>query len=458
MLPPTSTPSAGNRKPPPSKQVLRKRMILFFLQVLSFLLLGTIFIFSAILIFRAFNGDASTATPPTENTTASTTVPSAETTEPIVTTEATTTTPPPVAPQEFLPDSPKAEAFFGPLPIAETPEPVRTFPVRGMYLGSGASLSKKIETFKDSDINAYVIDLKETDGIRFDSKNELANEMGFVKPAYNLKNLVETAHNADVKIIARIVCFNDPELAKNYPDRAICDAAGNPLKYKNEHSNAFANPYDIRNWDYLIDLALEAVEAGVDEIQFDYVRFPTGPTVSGEKPYFGDPETIPSRIEVINRFLQTARIKIQDEYGVPVTADVFGIIITGPKDGENLGQGWDSVGLTGVSAVAPMIYPSHYALNTVLNGVSFDKPDFHPHDVIYNALMAGKPVANQENYCVVRPYLQAFTASYMKDGTWKEYKYAEINAQIKAVYDAGYEEWILWNSGASYPAGKYDGK
>jgi hypothetical protein len=69
----------------------------------------------------------------------------------------------------------------------------------------------------------------------------------------------------------------------------------------------------------------------------------------------------------------------------------------------------------------------------------------------------GKTAASVDGYSVVRPYLQAFTASYIGEGNYMTYGYEQINAQIKAVYDAGYTEWILWNPAAKYPEGAYDG-
>ena len=210
-------------------------------------------------------------------------------------------------------------------------------------------------------------------------------------------------------------------------------------------------------WDYLIDLAIEAIEAGVDEIQFDYVRFPTISTKKGESPYFGPEDTTPTRIDAINRFLQTARRRIQDTYGIPLTADVFGIILSSELDGKLIGQDWATVGLTGVDSVCPMLYPSHYARPTSLNGKTFDKPDLYPYEVMYNALMVGKSAASASGYAVVRPYVQAFTASYIGEGNYKTYTYTDINAQIKALQDAGYTEWILWNPSANYPEGNYGG-
>ena len=185
-------------------------------------------------------------------------------------------------------------------------------------------------------------------------------------------------------------------MARNHPEMSIKDEAGNSMHFNLEGKHQFLNPYDSRVWDFLIDIAQEAVDMGVDEIQFDYVRFPTISTKKyNEKPYFGPEGSTPTRIDAINRFLQTARRKIQDPTGIPVTADVFGIILSSELDGKLIGQGWDTVGLTGIDSLCPMLYPSHYADNTQLNGKTFDYPDLYPHDVMYHALMSGKPAASK---------------------------------------------------------------
>lgn len=376
------------------------------------------------------------------------------------TVQTTTATPSPTAPPaetEILQQSEAVESYFGPLPVVESKAELKRSEIHAIYIGAAAYLDANIELAKNSEINAFVIDLKESNGVYFKTSNALAAEIGAKKDYYDIATIIQKCHENDIKVIGRIVCFKDLILAENKPDFSISDASGNSLYFTNEGSKAFADPYDTRTWDYNIDLALEAVEAGIDEIQFDYVRFPTGNTTTGEKTYFGDPETTPTKAEVINRFLQTARIRIQDEHGVPLSADVFGIILSSASDGASLGQDWATVGLTGIDSVCPMIYPSHYALNTSLNGKNFDKPDFYPYDVVFNSLTMGKEAAAATGYAHVRSYIQAFTASYIGEGNYISYGYYEINQQIKALEDVGYSEWILWNPAATYPEGKYDG-
>ncbi len=368
--------------------------------------------------------------------------------------------------KEYLPENALAEAYWGPLPEVSEVKPVQHNDIHGIYIASCMHFDENIELAKKTDINAFVIDLKdEGGGVYFNTDNEMARSMhlwveeggewkdkgagSYVTGSYNLEEVVKKCHDNNIKVVGRIVCFNDPSMARNHPEMSIQDASGNSMHFNLEGKHQFLNPYDKRVWDFLIDLALEAIDKGVDEIQFDYVRFPTISTKKyNEKPYFGPEDTTPSRIDAINRFLQTARRRIQDPTGIPVTADVFGIILSSELDGKLIGQGWDTVGLTGIDAVCPMLYPSHYADNTQLNGKMFDYPDLYPHDVMYNALISGKTAASAEGYATVRPYVQAFTATWISHHL--NYKVPEVKAQIQAIQDAGYSEWILWNAAANY--------
>lgn len=349
------------------------------------------------------------------------------------------------------------EDYFGPLPELTQYTECEHVVTRAIYIGAACNLENNLELCDNSELNAVVIDLKESTGVYFDSTNELAWDAGYVTNAYNLSDVVEECHEHDVRVIGRIVCFKDPTMAEQMPDRAICDEDGNVLYFTNEGDKAFMSPYNTDNWDYLIDLALEAIGRGVDEIQFDYIRFPTGDSTTGAEPYFGEEGTVPTKVQCINRFLQTARRRIQDTYGVPVSCDTFGIAFISTIDGDILGQDTATIGLTGCDSMCPMIYPSHYALGTILNGHTYETPDTEPYGVTYDTLINSMPLRSDPNYCLIRPYLQAFTASYLGSGKYISYGYDEINAEIAACQDAGVAEFVLWDPDYSYEEGLYGG-
>ncbi len=349
------------------------------------------------------------------------------------------------------------EEYFGPLPEVDEPVPLRHKEVKGIYVGAAFNMEANYELAANSEINAFVLDLKEYYGVLFDSKNEVAKKSGSVNVQYDLKEICDECHSRDIYVIGRIVVFKDPMLIAAEPDRAICDSSGTPLLFSNEGSSSFLSPYDTRNWDYHIELALEALDYGVDEIQFDYVRFPTGSSTTGNKAYFGVEGEVPDKYMAIDRFLQTARRRIQDTTGTPVSADIFGIAVSSPLDGEILGQDWSNIGFTGVDSLCPMIYPSHYALGTMMNGHVHEFPDKAPYQVMFDALSIGSQYHTRPGYSTVRPYCQAFTASYIGAGNYMVYDYTAINDQIRAIEDTGLSEFILWNAGGEYPSGQYGG-
>lgn len=371
---------------------------------------------------------------------------------------STPTPAPTPTPRELLPQNDLADAYWGELVECENPVEYEHVPVHGLYLNAAVRLEENIELANNSMVDAFVIDLKEAEGVYFNSSNEFAHSLGYVYSGYNLQEVCDRCHENNIRVIGRIVCFKDPTLAERCPDRAIADEAGNPLFFTTEGNKAFANPYDSRNWDYLIDLAIEAIGMGVDEIQFDYVRFPTGNTTTGASPYYGEEGTVPTKADAVNRFLQTARIRIQDTMGVPVSGDIFGIAVTSSLDGQLLGQDWGTVGFTGVDSLCPMIYPSHYALGTVLNSVEYDCPDRYPYDIMLNALLLGSDYYLRPGYSEVRPYIQCFTAYYLGEGHYLEHSYETVDIQIYALQRAGLSEWILWNALCIYPEGNYDGE
>ena len=202
--------------------------------------------------------------------------------------------------------------------------------------------------------------------------------------------------------------------------------------------------WDPNVWEYNIQIAEEALKAGFDEIQFDYVRFP--------EPFPSLPPQVHAhaagdRTDAIVEFLQKAKPRIHAAGGV-MAADVFGLSPNDPKD-VNIGQQWERI-LNVSDHVLPMVYPSHY-LPTHLRGVP--TPNKMPYETVFTSVgigvmrrdklaeAGGKPAR-------VIPWLQAFSAPWVN----KNYPYGpeQAAAQIKGVYDTGLEDWIFWHPGAKY--------
>ncbi len=318
--------------------------------------------------------------------------------------------------------------------------------VKGIYVTGPSAGHSRFDTLlqlvDETELNAMVIDIKNDAGeITYKMNHEMASSMGAtVNYIRDIEGFMQKLKEHNVYTIARIVCFRDPKLAAARPDLGLIKADGNVFTDK---GIAWVNPYKTEVWEYIVSVCKEAARIGFDEIQFDYVRFPTGKAVDTAQ--FGVDTSVYTKEQVIADFLAYAVEELHKD-NIPVTADVYGTIIGNERDGATVGQNYDVLGGT-IDAICPMIYPSHY--NNGVFGLAV--PDAQPYETILAALtksVEDLSAIPAEEQAVVRPWLQDFTASWVKGHI--NYGGEQIRAQIQAVYDAGYEEWILWNSGNKY--------
>lgn len=329
---------------------------------------------------------------------------------------------------------------------------VKALYLTGWTVGSSERVQHYVDLAKSTEINSYVVDIKDDDGyVGYESNVPAVKEAGAWKSKYNVDSVIKAFHDNDIHVIGRLVCFKDPVYSAKNTALAIKKTDGSIWK-ENLGGGRYAswlNPYKEETWEYLISIAKEAVERGFDEIQFDYVRFPNGINKVTDFSSYNK-----EKYQAINEFLAYAKKELP---GVPISADVFGIICESPADTENIGQYLELIGKD-IDYLSPMVYPSHYALGQTVNGVTFSKPDYEPYGVVYNSLLKAKNriSAVEEYKADMRPYLQDFTASWLGSGYYKNYGPEEVKQQIKAVYDAGYEEWILWNAGNKYSESAFE--
>ena len=323
--------------------------------------------------------------------------------------------------------------------------------VRGLFVtGPIAGTDKMddiINIINNSEANAIVLDVKDDFGnITFSMNNENVQEVNACIPYIaDISELLKKLKDNDIYVIARIPCFKDPVLAEARPELSLKTYNGDPVTDAN--GNAWVNPANEEVWEYIISIAETCCELGFDEIQLDYVRFPVGE--NAENAYYGADFTN-NREEYINKFLTKAIDSIHG-YGVPVSADVFGTIIKSSEDASHIGQDYKNLAKS-LDIICPMIYPSHYASGEF----GIELPDANPYETIYAALNGSQKRLSQVSYndcAIVRPWLQAFTATWIQDSI--EYDSNAIRKQISALNDAGYEEWILWSSKSDYSMGGF---
>ncbi len=355
------------------------------------------------------------------------------------------------------------DSYIGDGDYRRDPEAFKDIKAKAVYINGDTAANKTkmeriINMVNETELNALVIDIKEGGRVHYKSNvPEVVKNNAYVS-LYDPVQLTKWLHENNIYVIARLVVFRDDFLARKRPELAIKRPDGTLWK---EGKVAWTNPYKEEVWRYNLDIAREAIEKGFDEIQFDYVRFPTAK--KGEI-YYG--ENMPSRSDTICGFLKQATEELRDNMGAAVSADVFGIICEVAPERDAIGQILEYVGKD-VDCISPMLYPSHFAnkshgtmgngVGQAVNGVLFTIPDLKPYEVIYNSLVRCKSRISQvEGYkATVRPYLQGFTATYLPEGYYQTYGPEQLRQQIQAVYDAGYEQWIIWNSGNVYNAASF---
>lgn len=314
-------------------------------------------------------------------------------------------------------------------------------PIRGLYLNrfsvqSVVKLRKLIALADSTEINAFVVDIKDEFGLNIVSADPmLQRNAGTMTKAVNLKAWVDTMRAHGILPIARIVVFKDSVASRMNPAHTIRKADGSP--WRDREGLTWVNPYSNEIWEYNFRVGDEAIRMGFGEIQFDYIRFP--------EPYKSLPQQVfpgasgRSKPQVLAEFLGAARARYARS-GIRTTADIFGLVTT-VNGALEIGQQWEPIAKV-TDVVLPMVYPSHYPRGSF--GIA--RPNAEPYRIIHAAISR----ARERNEALgikgehVRPWLQAFSLGQPKYGP------EHIRAQKQAVYDAGYDGWVLWHPGASY--------
>ena len=311
---------------------------------------------------------------------------------------------------------------------------IEPFIVRGLRInaevaGSPAMFGDILDMIDGTVINTLVFDTKQEYGaVMYDSQVPDAVETGAVTVFYPADEVLRQADELGLYTITRIVTFQDGVWARANPEHAIRNAEAGGL-WTNSANLTWIDPTDREGWEYPISLAEEACRLGFDEIQFDYVRFPTDGNVGITEYDVAVDATI--RVQTIAAFLAAARDRLH-AIGCAVSADIFGIVLSVPDD-QGLGQRVEELSYS-VDALSPMVYPSHYSSGWL----GLETPNDHPSDVVGQALNAGQP--KLEGTAVMRPWLQAFY-----------YNAAQIQAEIDRAEDLAMG-WILWNAASEFDA------
>lgn len=331
----------------------------------------------------------------------------------------------------------------------EYPDAVRGIYVTGHSAGS-ARFEKLISLIKQTDLNTMVIDVKDDYGnITFN----LGDDSPFQDIGRNFiqdpEQMMKTLEEKSIYPIARIVVFKDTVLAEKRPKFSFLDQG---KVWKNGRGEAFVNPFLKEVWDYNIEIAKIAAEMGFQEIQFDYVRFPEGFELMDERLEYSQGDYIHSeldniqrRVEAVTDFVKYAREQLSF-YDVDVSVDIFGYAATVPET-PGIGQNFLKIA-ENVDIISSMIYPSHWTANYF--GIPF--PDKEPYRLVAEyAKVETELLSKLDEPPKSRPWIQDFEAPWLyRNEPVFQYGKKEIEDQIRALYEYGIDEFLLWNAGNTY--------
>ncbi len=306
--------------------------------------------------------------------------------------------------------------------------------IRGIHLSAYAAGSAKFrERFKPllsrDKLNTIVIAVKEYDGIVFLPNATITQKYNIpIQPIPKLKEYLEELKSYGVYPIARIVVFKDNALALRHPEFAVKTPDGSV--WRDYKGNCWVDPYNKEVQQYNIEIAKAAIEIGFEEIQFDYIRFPSDGNVKLCR--YSQKHSSTTATAALVEFLTLTKQQIQ----APISIDVFGLT---PSVNHDMGIGQRFLEMAKiVDYISPMIYPSHYRKGEY--GIS--DPNKEPYKTAFRTVSDAKKLL-KEDYTKLRPYLQDFSLGY-------KYGKKEVEAQIKACYDNGIFDWLLWDPKCKY--------
>jgi hypothetical protein len=305
--------------------------------------------------------------------------------------------------------------------------------VRGVHVTMAlAGLAGKIDEYiamKSAGLNTIELDVKDENGeVGFPVKVPLAHRVGSARPYYDAQRVVAKIHAAGLYLVGRVVTFEDPVLSAGAPQLAIRRTDGS--RWLTSAGLGWTNPYDRRVWKYNVDIAVQAAKLGFDEIQFDYVRFPSDGDLSLIRYPGAHAQPMGWTVPMFAKYAASRLHPL----GVRVSVDVFGLSAT-----RNLGIGQFPRRISPyVDTIYPMVYPSHYTSGeyNIIN------PDSRPGTTVAYSLRDFRDAVRGRKTNLI-PWLQDFSIG-------RTYRLSDVQDQIQAARLEHSKGFMLWNASGLY--------
>ena len=320
-----------------------------------------------------------------------------------------------------------------------TPPRVKAIYMSSWVAGTKSIRKKIIDVIERTEVNAIVIDIKDyTGNISYEPLDEsLHAKNTWTRRIADIESLIDELHSKNIYVIGRVAVFQDPFFAKAHPEYAVKKSSDKTVAWADRKGIHWLDAGAEPVWEYTVAIAKDAYAIGFDEINFDYIRFPSDGNMRDIYYPISDGKSKPEVLETFFKYL-SENLRT-GETQIPISADLFGMT-TSNTDDLGIGQVIEKA-LPYFDFIAPMVYPSHYP--PTWHG--FKNPAEHPYEVIKISMSKAyeRAVAMGESPKKLRPWLQDFNLG-------AQYTPERVRAQITATYDIGLDSWMLWDPANTY--------
>ena len=356
-----------------------------------------------------------------------------------------------------------------------TPEAVKGIYMTACVASMPSFRAKLLKLVNETELNSIIIDIKDYTGtvaFSIDSPEFQGNKGGGCKVA-DMEDFIKTLHDNNIYVIGRITAFQDPQMTKAHPEWAVKTSSDKSVVWKDRKGLSFVDAGATPMWQYLVNLAKASYEIGFDEINFDYIRFPSDGNMKDI--YFPwssliwaaeknkavipvlvattttssttttttviAPVVLSNKALVMKSFFEFLHKELKDT-GMKLSVDFFGMTTTNTDD-LNIGQVLETA-IPYFDYISPMVYPSHYPVG-FLGYKSVADVNAHPYEIVKYSMGAAvkRLITASSTPLKLRPWLQ--------DNDYPvPYTPAMVRTQIQATYDVGLTSWMLWDAANTY--------
>lgn len=321
-----------------------------------------------------------------------------------------------------------------------TPEQVKALYMSSWIAGVSTKRSRLVDIIDKTELNSVVIDIKDATGrVAFKTDDKLINDLGSTENRVkDMPAFIESLHKKNIYVIGRISVFQDPYMTLKKPEWAITRKSDGKV-WKDRKGLSFLDPAQEEVLHYTVAIAKASYAIGFDEINFDYIRYPSDGNMKDINYKLKEGVT---RSDNLEKFFTNLNTEVKKDNPIVMSADVFGLT-TESRDDMGIGQLWEKI-IPHFDYVAPMVYPSHYPAGQY----GFKNPAAHPSEVINNSILGAikKTEAMGLSKEKIRPWLQDFDLGAKYDAPM-------VKAQIDSATKIGIDSWMLWDPKNVYTPG-----